>query len=132
MLHSISVKDYMASNLVTFTPDMGILDAIHLLLKNRISGAPVVDKLGNIVGILSEKDCLKVMLTASYYEEPGGKVEEFMTPEVKTVDAESSLVDVAEIFLETNYRRFPVVADGNRLVGQISRRDVLRALERLW
>ncbi|MDX1604986.1 MAG: CBS domain-containing protein, partial [Candidatus Competibacterales bacterium] len=110
----------------------GILDAIHLLLKNRISGAPVVDKLGNIVGILSEKDCLKVMLTASYYEEPGGKVEEFMTPEVKTVDAESSLVDVAEIFLETNYRRFPVVADGNRLVGQISRRDVLRALERLW
>lgn len=132
MLHSISVKDYMASSLVTFTPDTGILEAIHLLLSNRISGAPVVDKLGNIVGILSEKDCLRVALASSYYEEPGGKVHEYMTPQVKTVDAEASLVDVAELFLQTNFRRFPVVADGNRLVGQISRRDVLRALEQVW
>lgn len=131
MLHSISVKDYMAANLVTLTPDMDVLDAIHKLVENVVSGAPVVDHYGNIVGILTEKDCMKVALSASYYEEAGGKVAEFMTKEVKTVDAEASLVEVAELFLNSPYRRFPVVEE-NRLVGQISRRDVLKALEYLW
>lgn len=131
MLHSISVKDYMAGDLITFKPDMDVLDAIHLLLQHRISGAPVVDNLGNIVGLLSEKDCIKIALTASYYEERGGKVSEYMTTNVKTVDANASLVDVAEMFLNEPFRRYPVM-DENRLVGQISRRDVLRALEALW
>ncbi len=131
MLHSISVKDYMAANLVTLTPDMDVLDAIHKLVENVVSGAPVVDHYGNIIGLLSEKDCMKVALSASYYEEAGGKVEEFMTKEVKTVDAETNLVEVAELFMNSPYRRFPVVED-NRLVGQISRRDVLKALEYLW
>ena len=131
MLHSISVKDYMAGDLITFNPEMDVLDAIHLLLQHRISGAPVIDNLGNIVGLLSEKDCIKVALTASYYEERGGKVAEFMSSNVKTVDANASLVDVAEMFLNEPFRRYPVV-DDNRLVGQISRRDVLRALEALW
>lgn len=131
MLRSISVRDYMSANLVTFTPDMDVLDAIHLLLENNISGAAVIDKRGNIVGFLSEKDCLKVALTASYHEEWGGKVAEFMNRKVKTVDMDMSLVEVAEMFLDSPYRRFPVM-EGNRLVGQISRRDVLKALEILW
>ena len=131
MLHAISVKDYMVGDLITFKPDMDVLDAIHLLLEHRISGAPVVDNLGNIVGMLSEVDCIQVALTSSYYEEKGGKVEEYMSKTVKTVDADTSLVDVAEMFLKDPYRRYPVV-DDNRLVGQISRRDVLRALEELW
>lgn len=132
MLHSISVKDYMAGNVVTFTPDSDVLDAIRLLVENGISGAPVVDHLGNMIGFLSEKDCMKVCLQASYYGERGGKVGEFMIHEVKTVDADSNLVEVAELFLKGPYRRFPVVDDENRLVGTISRRDVLKALENLW
>lgn len=131
MLRSISVRDYMSANLVTFTPDMDVLDAIHLLLENNISGAAVIDKLGNMVGFLSEKDCLKVALSASYHEEWGGKVSEFMIRKVKTVDVDMNLVEVAEMFLECPYRRFPVM-QGNRLVGQISRRNVLKALEVLW
>lgn len=131
MLHAISVKDYMAANLVTFSPDMDVLDAIHLLLENGISGAPVVDKRGNVVGILSEVDCMKVALSASYHEEWGGKVSEFMSRQVKTIDAEANLVEAAELFMKEPHRRFPVM-DDNRLVGQISRRDVLRALEVLW
>jgi CBS domain-containing protein len=131
MLHAISVKDYMAANLVTFSPDMDVLDAIHLLLENGISGAPVVDKRGNVVGILSEVDCMKVALSASYHEEWGGKVSEFMSRQVKTIDAETNLVEAAELFMKEPHRRFPVM-DDNRLVGQISRRDVLRALEVLW
>jgi CBS domain-containing protein len=132
MLHSIVVRDYMAAQLVTFHPDTDILEAIHLLVRNRISGAPVVDKLGNIVGVLSEKDCLEVALQSSYHGEMGGRVKEYMTADIATVSANASLVDVARLFLQTNYRRYPVVDDDNRLVGQISRRDVLKALEELW
>lgn len=132
MLHSMSVRDYMSANVITFSPNTGILEAIHQMIKHGIAGGPVVDNLGNLVGYLSEKDCLKVALTASYHEEPGGKVKEFMTPSVETVDASSSLIDVIELFVNTNFRRFPVVEDDNRVVGQISRSDALRALEKIW
>ncbi len=128
MLNSVAVKDYMAASLVTFKPDMDVLKAIHLLMENGISGAPVVDNLGEIVGILSEKDCLKVALEASYNEGYGGTVEDYMSPQVITVDADTSVLDVARMFLEAQYKRYPVVED-NRLIGQISRRDVLRAFE---
>lgn len=132
MLQNISVKDYMAAHLVTFKAETDILEAIHVLVDKRISGAPVVDKLGNIIGILSEKDCLEVALQSSFYGELGGQVEEFMSSQVETVDANASIVDVAKLFLESNFRRYPVVDENNRLVGQISRRDVLKALEALW
>ncbi len=121
----------MSANLITLTPDMGVLRAISLLIEKRISGAPVVDKLGNLIGILSEKDCMKIALTASYHEESAGKVADYMQPIVKTVDVNSSIVEVATLFLQEDYRRYPVLKD-NRLVGQISRRDVLKALETLW
>ncbi|NIR29772.1 MAG: CBS domain-containing protein [Gammaproteobacteria bacterium] len=131
MLKSVTVKDYMEANLVTFSPEMEILRAIHALVENRISGAPVTDEHGNLVGVLSEQDCMKVALNAAYHEEWGGRVSEFMNHEVNTVEADMSIVDVAELFLKAPYRRYPVVQD-NRLVGQISRRDVLKALEFLW
>ncbi len=131
MPHSVSVQDYMAHHLVTFTPDMDLQTAVDLLLEKGISGAPVIDKLGNIVGILSERDCLKVTLNASYHGEKIGKVADFMATDVKTIDADTSILEVAKLFLANPYRRYPVM-DENRLVGQISRRDVLRALQRLW
>ena len=131
MLSSITVKDYMAGNVVTFTPDTNILDAVRILVERRISGAPVIDKRGNIVGMLSEKDCMEVMLRAAYFEESGGKVADYMSHSVRTVNMEDSLVDVAKMFIKDAFRRYPVVRD-NVLVGQISRGDVLRALEKLW
>jgi predicted transcriptional regulator len=127
----VTAKDYMSANLVTFTPDMDILKAINLLIENRISGAPVVDKQGNMVGMLAEKECLKVALQASYHSESAGTVAEYMRTEMKTVDADTNIVDIAGMFLQDGYRRYPVMKD-NRLVGQISRRDVLRAMEALW
>ena len=127
----VTARDYMSANLITFTPDTDILAAINQLIEKRISGAPVVDRQGNLVGVLSEKDCLRVALQASYHGESAGSVAEYMQGEVKTVDAEASIADVATMFLRDDYRRYPVMRD-NRLVGQISRRDVLRALETLW
>jgi CBS domain-containing protein len=77
--------------------------------------------------MLSELDCLKVALTANYYAERGGPVAEYMTMETETVDADMSIIDLSQRFLDSGFRRYPVLKD-NRLVGQISRRDVLRAL----
>ena len=127
MPKDITVKDYMAGNPVTFTPDMEILLAVHALVENRISGAPVVDDHGNLIGMLSEQDCMKVALHAAYHGEWGGKVSEYMNHDIRTIDADASIADVAAMFMNAPYRRYPVI-EGNRLVGQISRRDVLRAL----
>ena len=122
------VKDYMARTLVTFKPDTSVLDAVHVLVKNRIAGAPVVDDEGNLIGMLSELDCMKVALQAGYHSAYGGPVRDYMSEGVQTVNIDMSIVDLAQVFIDTKYRRFPVT-DNNRLVGQISRRDVLRALE---
>ncbi|MCH9695955.1 MAG: CBS domain-containing protein [Gammaproteobacteria bacterium] len=125
---SCLVRDYMARTLVTFKPETDVLDAVHELVEHRIAGAPVVDNAGNLVGMLSELDCMKVALQAGYHGDAGGPVAGFMTAGVQTVDAEMSIVDLAQEFIDSRFRRFPVLS-GNRLVGQISRRDVLRALE---
>lgn len=127
-IKSCVVKDYMARTLVTFKPDTEVLDAIHELVKHRIAGAPVVDDAGNLLGMLSELDCMKVALDAGYHGNWGGPVSGFMSDGVKTVDADMSIIDLAQLFINSRYRRFPVM-QGTRLVGQISRRDVLRALE---
>lgn len=127
---SVVVKDYMARTLITFKPETDVLDAVHELVKHRIAGAPVVDDSGNLLGMLSELDCLKIALHAGYHGDWGGPVSDYMSDGVKTVDAEMSIIDLAQVFLDTKFRRFPVV-NKNRLIGQISRRDVLRALEHL-
>ncbi len=129
-LKSCLVKDYMSRTLITFKPETSVLDAVHTLVENRIAGAPVVDDAGNLVGMLSEFDCMKVALQAGYHEMYGGPVRDYMTKNVDTVNAEMSIVDLAQRFADKGYRRFPVT-DKNRLVGQISRRDVLRALQSL-
>jgi CBS domain-containing protein len=129
-LKSCRVRDYMAGSLVTFSPDLDVLDAIQQLLHHRIAGAPVVTAQGELVGMLSELDCLKVALDAGYYGDWGGPVTNFMSPDVQTVDADMNIIDLAQQFETSRLRRFPVM-HGNRLVGQISRRDVLRALSDL-
>ena len=131
MLHNITVKEYMSANVVTFAPTEDVLEAIHTLIERRISGSPVVDGAGNIVGMLSEKDCLKVALEAGYNEGMGGKVSEYMTKDVETVDVETSIMEVAKAFIDNPYKRYPVVDAEGQLVGQISRADVLRAIEKI-
>lgn len=131
MLTDILVKDYMARNLITLQPDDEVLHAISTLTKNNIAGAPVVDKDGKLIGYFTEKDCLKVVVNASYYSEYGGLVSDFMSTEVEVMDSEDSIVKAAERFLNKRYHRYPVM-DNNRLVGQISRADVIRALGNYW
>ena len=122
-----TVADIMATRLVTFTPDTNIHEAIGILLDKRLSGAPVVDADGALVGVLSKKDCLKIVLSSRYYDDRGGSVCEFMSTPVETLDAGQDLVSAAQHFLGSHFRRFPVIRNG-RLVGQISRYDILKVL----
>lgn len=128
MQKSCTVADYMSASLVTFTPDTPVLDAISQLIAHHISGAPVIDERGNLVGMLSELDCLKVAVHSGYYGDAGGRVAEFMSTNVQTINVNMSIVDLAQMFLNSSYRRYPVMAD-DHMVGLISRHDVLRALE---
>ncbi len=121
----------MATDLATVTPEMDIHRAIKLLLDRQISGTPVIDGKGGLVGFLSVKDCLKIAFSASYYQEWGGRVSEFMSPDVQTIEPDTDIVEAAEIFLKNKFRLFPVVT-GGRLVGLISRYEVLRALDEFW
>ena len=122
------VNNYMTTRLITLSADMDVYFAISLLLKNKISGAPVINDENKLVGILSEKDCLRIFANGSFHNMPGGLVENFMTKAVATVSRDMDLFMVADIFLKHNYRRMPVV-NGDVLVGQISRRDVLCAIQ---
>jgi len=125
------VSDYMATDLILLRPEMEILHAMKVLLEKRLSGAPVVDAEGTMVGVLSKKDCMRAALHAAYYQEWGSQVSGYMSTEVETLEVDLDLVTAAERFLASSFRRFPVVQDG-RLVGQISRADVLRALVENW
>lgn len=130
MLKEVQVKQFMTGKLIAFSPNTHVMKAIQTLLDHRISGAPVTDNHGNLIGLVSEKDCMKGAITAGYFGEGGSTVGDVMSANVESVQSEDSVWDVAERFLQTNYRRFPVLEDGE-LVGQISRRDVLRAINEL-
>lgn len=127
-MKSVKVRDYMTTRLVSFAPDTNVVEAMDSFLKNRISGAPVVDAEGNMVGILSEVDLMQVVVQDSYYDESIGIVSDYMRTEVDTIDPEMDIYTLAEKFIKEHRRRYPVVSNG-KLVGQISRRDVLRAAE---
>ncbi|MEZ4289952.1 MAG: CBS domain-containing protein [Myxococcota bacterium] len=121
-----TVRDFMSTELTILSPRDDVLRAMQTLIEGGISGAPVVDEQGSLVGLLTQRDCLTVAFRSAYHGGAAGRVEEFMTREVETVDVGTTLVEVIARFYHSSRRRFPVL-DENRLVGQISRRDVLRA-----
>lgn len=124
--HDIMARD----GLVTFRPDQPLSEVIHTMLSRKISGAPVVDRDMQLLGIISEHDCLRAVAAGTYEGEPvDGKraVRELMTDEVTTIAPDLNLFGIAHIFTTRGLRRLPVVRDG-RVLGQVSRRDVLRAV----
>lgn len=123
---TLRVRDYMQTNLVTVREDVELLRAVRTLIDHHLSGMPVVDGSGRLVGMLTERDCIRTVLQAGYHDESGGPVSRCMTREVKTMHPADNLMDAAELFAESPLHRCPVVEDG-RLVGLISRRDVLGA-----
>jgi CBS domain-containing protein len=128
MLKSVKVADYMTRQLITFRADTPLFDTIKTFSENQISGAPVVDQAGLLIGVMSEVDCLRGILDKTYHEEEvGGTVGEFMTHKLDTVSSNTDIIAVAEQFIHRGRRRIPVVEDG-KLIGQVSRKDILRAV----
>ena len=128
----IKVKDYMTTNLITFQPDQSVEDVIDSLIKNRISGGPVVNNNNELIGIISEGDCIKQISESRYYNMPlnNNSVEKHMITNVETIDGNMNIFDAASKFLESKRRRFPIVEHG-KLIGQISQKDILKAALKL-
>lgn len=127
MLAKITVADYMTAHLVKLTKEMTGIEAIKKILTHKITGAPVFDEHDKVIGMFSEKDALKMVLEVAYNQSSAGNITEFMSTDVVKVEAEMSIVDLAEKFQNSSIRSFPVYRDQD-LVGIISRTDVLRAL----
>lgn len=124
----IKVSDYMSRKLITFSPDQSVLEVMNSLIKHKISGGPVVNEKNELLGIISEGDCMKQISESRYYNMPmdNMKVSKHMVANVDTIDGNMNVFDAANKFLESKHRRFPIVENG-KLVGQISQKDVLKA-----
>ncbi|MGM5469261.1 CBS domain-containing protein [Flavobacteriaceae bacterium LMO-SS05] len=124
----VTVRDYMSTKLITFRSDQRIEHAIDILIKHRISGAPVVNSKNELIGVISEGDCIKHISESRYYNMPmeNKTIESHMVKNVETIDANMNIFDAANKFLESKRRRFPIVENG-KLIGQISQKDVLIA-----
>ena len=124
----ILVRDYMSSSLITFREKDNIMDVMEKLIKHGISGGCVVNERNELVGIISEGDCMKQISESRYYNMPMSEncVDKHMQSKVETIDGSMNVLDAAKKFIELKFRRFPIVENG-KLVGQISQRDVLKA-----
>ena len=143
----MKVRDVMTAPVVTVGPETELAAVTSVMAERRISGLPVVDRNGRLIGMLTEGDLLRRIETGTQGETPGflktlfragavasdyvrthaRKVEEIMTPDVVTVGPDDDLSDVVAIMRARRVRRVPVVAEGH-LVGIVSRADLIRAL----
>ncbi|MDF1867431.1 MAG: CBS domain-containing protein [Saprospiraceae bacterium] len=116
-LNAPSVTDYMVRKLITFKPETEISVVIKSLLENRITGAPVLNDKREVVGLIDDKDCLNVLIGSAYYNHPVGKdtVASYMSNVMKSISIHDDIIDVANIFIETKYKRLLVMDDGGKL-----------------
>ncbi len=125
----ITASDMMARSETTLPPGMDIYDALRRLLKYKLTGAPVVDEDGVLLGMLTERDCLKVVVAGALDGWPGGSVSDYMSSPARSIAPATTLYDIVHLFLTRPYRKLPVVDEGGRVIGQVSRRDALVAFE---
>lgn len=130
MLRSVEVREYMSTSPVTMRPEMNIYQAAHAILANKISGAPVIDENQNLIGVLSELDCLRAILKSIYTDGTPGTalVGEMMSREVEINHPHDNIVDIANSMLDHKHRRRPIVVHG-KLVGQLTCRQILNAVK---
>ena len=125
----ILVSDYMTTNLITFKAGDSLDHVIEQLITHKISGGPVVNDENELIGIISEGDCIKHISDSMYYNMPmdsTNTVEKNMVLAVETIDKNMNIFDAATKFISSKRRRFPIVENG-KLIGQISQKDILKA-----
>jgi CBS domain-containing protein len=145
----MKIKEVMTREIKSLSPDTNAIEALKLLEKTQISGLPVIDKDGKLVGMFTEKDILEHILPSYihkvgrfvYEENPKAtkkkfselskmKVAQLMRKEVISVSEDTALCEVARIMLTQKARRIPVVDKSGKVIGIIARCDVLKAFER--
>lgn len=128
----LTARDIMTGPGIIVRPDMCVFDAIPILIKNNVTGCPVTTPEHELLGILSELDCMKVLASDAFYEDDYGKsdtvVSRYMTTDVLTIDPEMGIFRIANIFFSNALRRIPVIEEG-RLIGQVTRGDVLKGVQ---
>ena len=125
-----AVSEFMDRYVQTVSPDTDIMEAVDFLLEKRVTGALVADSKGELVGILTEYDCLRLLTHGDKRQQaPRGKVRDFMTSDVKAIPPSMDIYYCAGLFMNVPFRRFPVVQNG-RIVGAVTRFDLLRAVRR--
>jgi CBS domain-containing protein len=125
----IRVEDHMNKAVVCFNPSQTILEVMDAIIKNGISGGPIVSEHNEILGIISEGDCIKQITESKYYNLPLNEMNigHYMTVNVICVNPNDSIFDVADKFLTTKKRNFPVILEG-KVIGLISQKNVLKAV----
>jgi CBS domain-containing protein len=126
-MESLKVKDYMTLQAVTFTPEMSLSAALDKVMNSRYLGGPVINEKKEVIGFLSGQDLLDKLIKVSYYCQDSHIVSDCMHPEVLSVTSETSIIELAEMMKVGRPKVYPVI-DGGKLVGIITRRDVLRAI----
>jgi CBS domain-containing protein len=125
------IGEYMDTVVPTLSPETQIMKAVDFLVRHRVTGAPVVDSDGTLVGIITETDLLKLATEGIRGEPPtDATVAEYMTRDVITVPPTVDIYYIAGMFLANKFRRLPVVEDG-KIVGAITRFDLLRIVRTL-
>jgi len=125
----ILVSDYMTTKLITFKSDDSLGHVIEQLIAHNVSGGPVVNDKNELIGIISETDCIKHISESKYYNMPSdtnNTVANYMVKDVDTIDKNMHIFDAAFKFISSHRRRFPVTENG-KLIGQLSQNDVLKA-----
>lgn len=123
----LRARDLMEEIRVTLAPDGDLLEAIETLAQHGISAAPVVDSQRCLRGILTEKDCLRLLYDAALHRSRGGRVADFMSSPDETIESEMDIFRISEVFLHNNFPMLPVV-DGGKLVGCVTRHHMLRGI----
>ncbi|MBW1883681.1 MAG: CBS domain-containing protein [Deltaproteobacteria bacterium] len=121
--------DIMDRSELTLTEELDIGTAMRKMLRAKLTGVPVLDSDGRLCGMLTEKDCLKALVRQAMDGAPGGTVREFMTASVDSITPATQPLDIAHLFLNRPFRKLPVVDSDGRVIGQVSRRDILRAID---
>jgi len=123
-----TARDIMSNKLIVARDGMNIEDAVKLLVNNKITGLPVVDAQGKMIGILSEYDIIAKVGVEKKLDAASFKSNITYTKIVESVQEDATLQEILDRFISLKCRRLPVLDGGQRLVGIISRRDVMKVL----
>ena len=119
--------DLMENVRITLSPRSSLLEAIAQLAEGGMSAAPVVDEDDCLLGILTEKDCLRILSLSAFYRPYDGQVSDYLSTLNRHIETDMDLFRIAELFLENNFPMLPVVREG-KLVGCITRQHVLHGI----